>query len=190
MMGKLIHISEKVPLKTERQKCIPDSGVSTQTRPRVPSPKPRKQTAHVETHTSQLASVNPHSFTKLWLGAPTPFMNRTNCHTAFPVWLVPVRPGVYSYYYYLSISTSQKIWIVWCFNTKRYNTKLSYFETTGLMMKSVNHPTAPNSFFPFNILYNHLVHCSRIPENSRSTKNKNKNKNLRQLHPNLYYIWL
>lgn len=35
----------------EREKCIPDSGVSTQTGPRVPSPKPRKQTAHIETHT-------------------------------------------------------------------------------------------------------------------------------------------
>lgn len=60
MMGKWIHISEKVPLKTERQKkCIPDSGVSAQTGPHFPSPKPRKQTAHIETHTSQLASVKP-----------------------------------------------------------------------------------------------------------------------------------
>lgn len=102
-MGKLIHTSEKVPLKTERQKCIPDSGVSTQTRPHVPSPKPRKQTAHKETHTSQLASVNPHSFTKLRLGAQTPFTDSTNCHTAIPVGLVPVRPGVYYHTYYFPI---------------------------------------------------------------------------------------
>lgn len=90
--------------KTERQKCIPDSGVSIQTGPRVPSPKPRKQTAHIETHTSQLASVNPHSFTKLWLGTPTPFMNRTNCHTDNPAGLVLVRPVVYFHHYYLPLS--------------------------------------------------------------------------------------
>lgn len=43
-------VSEEIPLKTERQKCIPDSGVPCQTRPHVPSPKPRKQRAHIETH--------------------------------------------------------------------------------------------------------------------------------------------
>lgn len=121
MMGKWIHISEKVPLKTERQKCIPDSGVSAQTGPHVPSPKPRKQTAHIETHTSQLASVNPHSFTKLWLGTPTPFMNRTNCHTAFPVGLVPVRPVVYFHHCYFTIGL---IHLVKSYNSKSLILKL------------------------------------------------------------------
>lgn len=49
-------------------------------------------------------------------------------------------------------------------------------------MKSVSHPAAPNYFFPFYILYNHLVHCSRFPENSCSTKKT-------KAAPNIYYIW-
>lgn len=168
MMGKWIHISEKVPLKTERQKCIPDSGVSAQTGPHVPSPKPRKQTAHIETHTSQLASVNPHSFTKLWLGTPTPFMNRTNCHTAFPVGLVPVRPVVYFHHCYFPVLFHNR------FNSfgQIIQFKISYFETTGLKFTwrasiSLQHQTLSSHFI---FLYNHLVHCSRFPENSCSTK--------------------
>lgn len=60
MMGKWIHISEKVPLKTERQKNVSlIAGSLLRPDPFSLHRKPRKQTAHIETHTSQLASVKP-----------------------------------------------------------------------------------------------------------------------------------
>lgn len=123
--------------------------------------KQNPNSSHINTHFTadiSLTVIHSQSFS---LGAPTPFMHRTNRHTAIPVGQVPARPGVYFHYLYLYIRFP---------SLQNLQEKKKYFKLLESHMHEEYQSSYSTACFPFDILYNHLVHCSRFPENSCSTK--------------------
>lgn len=183
--GRWVCSSEKVLLKTQRQKyiyisiyIIPDQ-VRSVLRPQSPFTKAGKNKALTQKHTlhSWRLWTLTHTFTELWPRAPTPLTYRTHRHTRRSDPSGPVDSA--DLFHQIFYHTKRQILCFYRPNVKWYDHFFFFFFNYWLEadMKSVSGSAAFT-------LYNHLVHCSRFPENICSTQKKKL-----KATPNIYYIW-